>query len=206
MALDAHDKPETGNESRTGTAGSVTEWLAQAREGDDEAMDGLMPLVYDELRAIAHRQLRGERDQHTLSTTALVHEAYLRLVDQRRVAWQDRAHFFAVAARVMRRVLVDYARRRVAKKRDGVRQAVPLDEALLVADGQADMLVELDEALTRLAERDARMARVVELRFFAGLTEDETAQVLGVSPRTVRYDWIKAKGWLYRELSDEPPT
>jgi RNA polymerase sigma factor (TIGR02999 family) len=204
MALKAHDLPESGKGSPVNNAESVTQLLARAREGSDDAVERLMPLVYDELRAIAHGQLRGERTEHTLSTTGLVHEAYLRLVDQRKADWQDRTHFFAVAARVMRRVLVDYARRRTAKKRDGVRQAIPLDEALHLVEDQADMLVELDEALTRLAERDQRMARVVELRFFAGLTEDEIAQLLGVSPRTVRYDWIKAKGWLYRELSDGP--
>ena len=185
-------------------AESITELLTRARGAgwDGEAMDRLMPLVYDELRAIAHRQLRGERAYHTLSTTALVHEAYLRLVDQQRADWQDRVHFFAVAARVMRRVLVDYARRRVAKKREGVGKAIPLDEALLVAESQADMLLDLDEALTRLAAQDPRLARVVELRFFAGLTEAETAEALALSERTVRYDWIKAKGWLYRDLSD----
>lgn len=184
---------------------SITELLVRARDGGDaqQAMERLIPLVYDELRAIAHRQLRGERAQHTLGTTALVHEAYLRLVDQRRADWRDRAHFFAVAARVMRRVLIDYARRRAAGKRDGVRKAVSLDEALMVVDEQVDLLLELDEALTRLSEQDERLARVVELRYFAGLTDAETAEVLGVSPRTVRYDWIKAKGWLYRELSDE---
>ena len=204
MALKAHDMPESGKGPTAQHAESVTELLHRAREGSSEAVDRLMPLVYDELRAIAHGQLRGERSEHTLSTTGLVHEAYLRLVDQKKVDWQDRTHFFAVAARVMRRVLVDYARRRVAKKRDGLRQAIPLDDALHIVDSQADMMVELDEALTRLAERDERQARVVELRFFAGLTEDEVAEVLGVSPRTVRYDWIKAKGWLYRELSDDP--
>jgi RNA polymerase sigma factor (TIGR02999 family) len=204
MALDAHGQLKSGKSpiGEQGEGESVTQLLARARDGSDDAMEQLIPLVYDELRAIAHRQLRAERSQHTLSTTALVHEAYLRLVDQQHVEWQDRAHFFAVGARVMRRVLVDYARRRAAKKRDGVRKAVSLDEALLVVDDQADMLLDLDEALTRLAAHNGRMARVVELRFFAGLTEDEAAEVLGVSPRTVRYDWIKAKGWLYRELTD----
>src|SRR5688572_28694973 len=206
MALKARDMPESGKNSSVpqteSAAESVTELLHRAREGSGEAMDRLMPLVYDELRAIAHGQLRGERSEHTLSTTGLVHEAYLRLVDQKKVDWQDRTHFFAIAARVMRRVLVDYARRRMARKREGLREAIPLDDALHVVDSQADMMVELDEALTRLAERDQRMAKVVELRFFAGLTEDEVAEILGVSPRTVRYDWIKAKGWLYRELTD----
>ena len=136
-----------------------------------------------------------------------MNEVCLRLLGWDQARWQNRGHFFGVSAQMMRRVLVDYARRRTAKKRDGVRHAIPLDEALHLVNDQADMLVELDEALTRLADRDARMARVVELRFFAGLTEDEAAEVLGVSPRTVRYDWIKAKGWLYRELSfDAPPS
>ena len=206
MALDAQDVPENGKGSLDEQPESVTQLLALAREGSGDALERLMPLVYDELRAIAHGQLRGERTEHTLSTTGLVHEAYLRLVDQRKAEWQDRTHFFAVSARVMRRVLVDYARRRTAKKRNGVGQAIPLDEALYPVDAQADMMVDLDEALTRLAEQDPRMARVVELRFFAGLTEDEIGELLGVSPRTVRYDWIKAKGWLYRELSDVPTT
>ena len=184
---------------------SVTDLLARSREGAADALDELIPLVYDELRAIAHRQLRHERSHHTLSTTAVVNEAYLRLVDQRRVDWRDRTHFFGVAAHLMRRVLVDYARRRGARKREGARDAIPLDDALVAVEEQGDLLVALDDALARLAELDARLARVVELRFFAGLTEDETAEVLGVSPRTVRYDWVKAKGWLYRELVEAPP-
>jgi RNA polymerase sigma factor (TIGR02999 family) len=183
---------------------SVTDLLSRSRDGHADALNQLMPLVYDELRAIAHRQLRLERSHHTLSTTAVVNEAYLRLVDQRRVDWRDRAHFFGVAAQFMRRVLVDYARRRGAKKRDGARDAITLDEAMVAVDEQGDMLVALDEALSRLAGLDPRLARVVELRFFGGLTEAETAEVLGVSPRTVRYDWVKAKGWLFRELVDGP--
>jgi RNA polymerase sigma factor (TIGR02999 family) len=184
------------------SAESVTELLSRSREGDASALDRLVPFVYDELRAIAHGQLRGERAGHTLSTTALVNEAYLRLVDQRRADWRDRKHFFAVAARMMRRVLVDYARRRGARKREGARNLVPLEDALVSVEQESEMLVSLDEALTRLAERDARLVQVVELRFFGGLTEEETADVLGVSARTVRYDWVKAKGWLYRELSE----
>ena len=167
-----------------------------------DALERLVPLVYEELRAIAHRQLRSERANHTLSTTGLVHEAYLRLVDQRRVDWCDRTHFFAMAARVMRRVLVDYARRRGARKRDGARDAAPLDDALAAADEQADLIVALDEALERLAQLEERQARVVECRFFGGYTEEETAELLGVSSRTVRNDWVKAKGWLYRELRE----
>ena len=170
----------------------------------DAPLERLLPLVYDELRGIAHRQLRGERADHTLGTTGLVHEAYLRLVDQRRIDWHDRTRFFALAARVMRRVLVDYARRRGAQKRQGA--AVTLDDALASADGQADLIVAVDEALSRLAELDPRQARVVEMRFFGGLTEDEAAELLGVSARTVRNDWVKARGWLYRELREEPPA
>ena len=180
--------------------GEVTQLLHRARAGDDGAFEQLLPLVYDELRAIAHRQLRGERADHTLGTTGLVHEAYLRLVDQRRVDWRDRTHFFSVAARVMRRVLVDYARRRGARKREGIRDALPLDDAFAAADAQADLIVALDEALERLAVLEERQARVVEYRFFGGYTEEETAELLGISSRTVRNDWVKAKGWLYREL------
>lgn len=209
----ARDAPSCGltraNDRKAATglvnrADSVTELLARSRDGHADALDRLIPLVYDELRAIAHRQLRAERSHHTLSTTAVVNEAYLRLVDQHRVDWRDRSHFFGVAAHLMRRVLVDYARRRGAKKRDGARDALPLEEALVAVEEQGDMLVSLDEALSRLGDLEPRLARVVELRFFAGLTEDETAQVLGLSARTVRYDWVKAKGWLYRELTDAP--
>jgi RNA polymerase sigma factor (TIGR02999 family) len=196
---------EIGKEGFVESAESVTELLSRSREGDARALDRLVPFVYDELRAIAHGQLRGERSGHTLSTTALVSEAYLRLVDQRRADWRDRRHFFAVAARMMRRVLVDYARRRGARKREGVRSLVPLEDALVSVEQESEMLLSLDEALTRLAVHDTRLVQVVELRFFAGLTEDEAADVLGVSARTVRYDWVKAKGWLYRELSDTEP-
>ena len=175
--------------------------LHEARTGDADAMERLLPLVYDDLRRIAHRQLAGERDGHTVSTTALVHEAYLRLVDHRNADWEDRAHFLGVAAQAMRRVLVDYARRHRAAKRDGALYRVPLDDAMLVVEERADLLLGMDEALTRLAALDARQGRVVECRFFGGLTEDETAAVLGVTARTVRRDWIKARGWLHQELT-----
>jgi RNA polymerase sigma factor (TIGR02999 family) len=177
---------------------------AEAPEAPEAPLEQLLPLVYDELRGIAHRQLRGERPDHTLGTTGLVHEAYLRLVDQRRIDWHDRTRFFALAARVMRRVLVDYARRRGAQKRQGG-AAVTLDDALATADGQAELIIAVDEALSRLAGLDPRQARVVEMRFFGGLTEDEAAELLGISARTVRNDWVKARGWLYRELREEPP-
>lgn len=180
----------------------ITGLLVAWRGGDNGAFDRLFPLVYDELRAIAHRQLGGERREHTLGTTALVHEAYLKLVDQTRVQWTDRAHFFAVAARAMRRILVDYARRHRALKRGAVPARVSLSDATLVAQGRADTLVALDEALTRLSDLQERLSQVVECRFFGGLTEEETAEALGVTARTVRRDWVKAKGWLYEALQE----
>jgi RNA polymerase sigma factor (TIGR02999 family) len=159
-------------------------------------------VVYAELRRVAHHQLRAERPGHTLKTTDLVHEAYLRLAGQTRVAWADRAQFFALAARAMRRILVDYARRHRALRRGGDKDCVPLDEASLgtVAAERAQDLIALDDALTRLAAEEERLARVVELRFYAGLTEAEVARVLGLTPRTVARDWVKAKAWLHREV------
>ncbi len=183
------------------TQTEITVLLREMRNGAGDAMERLLPLVYDELRRIAHRQLAGERDGHTVSTTALVHEAYFRLVDHRHAEWDSRAHFFRVAALAMRRVLVDYARQHRAAKRDGALRQVPLDDAVLVVTQRADLLLGLDEALTRLAALDARQGHVVECRFFGGLTEEETAGVLGVTARTVRRDWIKAKGWLHQELT-----
>jgi RNA polymerase sigma factor (TIGR02999 family) len=192
----------------------ITEQLVALHRSDDPtAWDRLVPLVYSELRAIAHRQLHRERDYHTLSTTALVHEAYLKLADQRHVDWHDRAHFFAIAATVMRRVLIDYARRRCRAKRVSVHELVSIGatvdtfengrtETELVVSERATVLVALDEALARLAVLDERLVRVVECRFFGGLTEEETAIALGVTARTVRRDWIKAKGWLKRDLEE----
>jgi len=180
----------------------ITGLLLAWRAGDRHAVDRLFPLVYDELRRIAHRQLGRERPDHTLGTTALVHEAYLKLVDQSRAQLTDRAHFFAVAARAMRRILVDYARRHRALKRGGAPARVSLDDATLVADQRADTLVALDDALTRLTDVDERLSGVVECRFFGGLTEEETAEALGVTARTVRRDWVKAKGWLSQALRE----
>ena len=188
------------------TQSEVTALLHEMRSGvssNASAMERLLPLVYDDLRRLAHRQLGGERNGHTVSTTALVHEAYLRLVD-RHAGWEDRAQFFGVAAQAMRRVLVDYARQHRAAKRTGALEQVPLDDTSLVVEERADSLLALDEALTRLARLSARQGRVVECRFFGGLTEDETAAVLGVTSRTVRRDWIKAKGWLHQELTGMP--
>jgi RNA polymerase sigma factor (TIGR02999 family) len=160
-------------------------------------------MVYEELRRIASRHLRAERSGHTLTTSALVHEAYLKLVDQKRAEWNDHAHFLAVAAQAMRRVLIDYARQHHAAKRGGDRQRVTLESGVIGPGGdRAESLIALDDALTRLAKLDDRQARVVECRFFAGMTEDETARVLGITARTVRRDWVKAKAWLYEEIRD----
>jgi RNA polymerase sigma factor (TIGR02999 family) len=179
---------------------NVTQMLVDLRGGNRALVDELYPLIYDELRRIAHRILSGERKGHTLSTTALVHEAYFKLVDQHRVEWQDRAHFCAVAAQAMRRILVDYARRRNAKKRGGKAVHLQLDENAIAIDQQAGLLISLDAALDRLKRLNMRLSQVVDLRFFGGLTEEEMAEVLGVSSRTVRRDWVKARAWLYREL------
>ena len=160
-------------------------------------------MVYEELRRIARRHLRAEREGHTLTTSALVHEAYLKLADQTRAEWNDHAHFLAVAAQAMRRVLIDYARQHHAAKRGGDRQRVTLESGVIGPGGErAESLMALDDALTRLAKLDDRQARVVECRFFAGMTEEETARVLGITARTVRRDWVKAKAWLYEEIRD----
>ena len=169
-------------------------------DGDAKALHQLTPIVYDELHRLARRYLRGERRDHSLQTTALVNEAYLRLVDHTRMEWQDRAHFFAVSAQVIRRILVDHARRRNVKRGRGLRR-VALDEATMIGGDRPTDLAALDDALTLLAERDPRKAQVVEMRFFGGLSVEESAEVLGVSPVTVMRDWRTAKAWLYRELS-----
>lgn len=181
----------------------VTELLLAWNGGDADALDKLMPLVYDELHRLAHRYLSGERAGHMLQTTALVNEAYLRLIDASRVQWQNRAHFFAVSAQLMRRVLVDFARARQYQKRGGGAQQVSLEEALVVSVDRGDELIALDDALTTLATADERASQVVELRFFGGLSIEETAEVLGISPETVKRDWSWAKVWLLRELSNE---
>ena len=179
----------------------VTRLLVAWRGGDAGALDRLLPLVYAELRRVAHRYMRDERPNHPLQTTALVHEAYLRLIDVTRVDWQSRNHFFAVSAQLMRRILVEAARRRNAGKRGGDASHVPLDEAFVpAADRGADLLA-LDEALEHLAALAPRKARVVELRYFAGLSVKETADVIGVSVETVMRDWRMAKLWLQRDLS-----
>jgi RNA polymerase sigma factor (TIGR02999 family) len=184
----------------------VTSLLVAWSEGDSDALAQLVPKVYAELHRLAHHQLRAERSGRTLQTTALVHEAYLRLVDTRRVRWESRAHFLAVAAQAMRRVLVDAARARLARKRGGGESPVLLDDALLAAPERSASLVALDDALTTLASVDPRKSQVVELRYFAGLSVAETSAVLGVSPETVQRDWRVAKAWLLRELSGGGPA
>ena len=178
----------------------VTRLLISWSNGDPVALDQLMPMVYSELRSLASRYLRRERIDHTLQPTALVNEAYLRLVDQRSVQWQNRAHFFGVAAQMMRRILVDHAKSHHRAKRGGGARNVSLDEAIGVTDERAAGLVVLDEALTRLAELDERKSRVVELRYFGGLSVEETAEVLQVSVNTVLRDWKLAKAWLYNQI------
>jgi RNA polymerase sigma factor (TIGR02999 family) len=181
----------------------ITQWLHAWSGGDPTALNELLPLVYDELRRQAARYLRRERRNHTLQTTALVHEAYLKLAEQTQIQWANRAQFFGIAAQMMRRILVDYARHRHRDKRGGSNEDVPLEEAatLVVSGGQNVDLLALDEALTRLAALDAEQARVVELRYFGGLSVEETAEVTGRSLATINRDWRSAKVWLHRELS-----
>src|SRR5881394_1221032 len=182
----------------------VTQLLQQWSHGDDAALAELTPLVYDELRRIAHRHMGGQRPDHTLQTTALVNEAYLRLADQSNPNWQSRAHFFAVAARAMRRILVNYAKSNRTQKRGGGAAKIELDEAAILSPEQSKEIVDLHEALEKLGTLDSRKAQVVELKFFGGLNYDEIAEVLKISPVTVRRDWEFAKIWLYTELHSPP--
>ena len=178
----------------------VTNLLTRWSHGDDAALTELTPLVYEELRRIAHHFMEGQRSDHTLQTTALVNEAYLRLADQTNPSWQNRAHFFAVAVRAMRQIVVDYARSYQSQKRGGGALKVELDEAAIVSPEQSKEIIDLHEALERLATLDSRKAQVVELKYFGGLNYDEIAEVLKVSRITVRRDWEFAKVWLYTEL------
>jgi RNA polymerase sigma factor (TIGR02999 family) len=180
---------------------NLTILLAEASNGNQGALDRLIPIVYHELHAIAERCLRGERSNHTLQPTALVNEAYVRLIDQRRVTWKNRAHFFGVAASLMRRILVDHARANRAKKRAGGLARVTLNEGNVPAGERTVDLVLLDDALQELARKDPKLARLVELKFFTGLTTKETASVLGVSTATVEREWGAARAWLFREMS-----
>jgi RNA polymerase sigma-70 factor, ECF subfamily len=180
----------------------VTQLLQQCSRGDDSALVELTPLVYQELRRLAHHYMKGERPDHTLQTTALVNEAYLRLADQTHPSWQNRAHFFAVAARAMRRILVSYARSNRAQKRGGGGARMELDQAAIMSPEQSNEIVDVHEALEKLATLDERKAQVVELKYFGGLNHDEIAEVLKVSTMTVRRDWVFAKTWLYDELQN----
>lgn len=181
----------------------VTQLLIRLTDGNTQALDELLPLIYDELRSLANRYLRRERSDHTLQPTALVHEAYLKLIDQKHVRWQNRAHFFGVAANMMRRILVDHARRHTADKRGGEAEKMPLEEEILVvaSDNKSVELLALDEALENLTKIDPQKARIVEMRYFGGLSVEETAEVLGVSPVTVKRQWRMAKAWLYGQIS-----
>jgi RNA polymerase sigma factor (TIGR02999 family) len=178
----------------------VTQLLRDWSDGDKAALDRLMPLVYAELHRRAKHYMRGERSGHTLQPTALINEAYLRLINYKEMRWQNRAHFFAVAAQAMRRILVDHARRRKAEKRGDAGYVIPLDEVVAAAEPRDVDLVALDDALTGLAAIDPQKSRIVELRFFSGLSIEETAEVLGVSPDTIRRHWNSAKAWLHREV------
>jgi RNA polymerase sigma factor (TIGR02999 family) len=182
------------------TSADVTALLSELTKGNSEAGSKLIPLVYDQLRRLANAYMRRERTGHTLQTTALVHEAYLKLLGQHSVDWQNRAHFFGIAAQVMRRVLIDHARSHVRDKRGGGREHVQFDEALVFSPERSAEFLELNAALERLSEMDARQAQIVEMRFFAGLTVEETAEVLKISPKTVKRDWSVAKAWLHGEL------
>ena len=192
------------------SAHQITELLVSWRNGDKAALDQLMPLVYDELHSLAHRYMKRERPGQTLQTTALVNEAYLRLVDSKQVEWRNRAHFFAIAAQIMRHLLVDRARSRHSAKRGGGGRQVTLDETAVISSERDMELLGLDEALNKLAAFDERKSRLVELRYFGGLSVEEAAEVLGLSGITVKREWLKTKAWLYRELrqtqSDEAST
>ncbi|MDQ3063724.1 MAG: sigma-70 family RNA polymerase sigma factor [Acidobacteriota bacterium] len=186
------------------SAQDLTQMLIQLSEGRAQVVDDILPLIYDELRRLAGNYLRRERSDHTLQPTALVHEAYLKLIDQTQVKWQNRAHFFGIAANIMRRILVDYARQHRADKRGGAAEKLPLEEEILiVSEGKSAELLALDEALENLAKIDEQKSKIVELRYFGGLSVEETAEVLGVSEVTVKRHWRMAKAWLYGQLSQE---
>ena len=187
----------------TSSPHKVTQLLIDWGNGSQDALEQLFPLVYEELRRLAHRYMRRERSGHTLQTTAVVHEAYLRLVDQKHVQWQNRAHFFAIAAQMIRRILITHAQSHAYGKRGGGTLKVSLDEAAILSKERAGELIALDDALASLTAIDPRRSQVVELRFFGGLSNEEIAEVLRVSPNTVIRDWNVAKAWLYREMSKE---
>lgn len=200
-------RSSTGRKGSAGGSGvshsdpnDVTRLLEAAGGGDPRAAQRLLPLVYDQLRKAAQKEMAGERPDHTLQATALVHEAYLRLVGSHRGAWDNRAHFYVAAAEAMRRILIEHARKRGRIKRGGDRARVPLSAAYLAEEAHHEEIMSVDDAIRRLEERDSRMASIVRLRFFAGLSTGETAETLGVSDRTVRREWAVARAWLHREL------
>jgi len=184
----------------------LTELLRGWNGGDQKALERIVELAYPELRKMARRSLRRERPEHTIQATALVHEAYLRLVDVRQMRWQDRAHFFAITAKVMRRILIDHARAQGCSKRGGEMRRMSLDDALMISPESDPEIVRLDEALEDLAKFDSRKAQVVEMRYFGGLTSDEIASVLGISTQSVNRDWSLAKAWLVREMTRQEPS
>src|SRR5207248_5888316 len=196
--------PTTAREIAAGTRRQIqeqiTQLLANWSQGDGAALERLIPLVYEELRHLAHRYMEGQRPDHTLQTTALVNEAYLRLADQSKPHFTNRSHFFAVAAKAMRHILVDHAKAQQRQKRGAGASKIDLDEAALISPEQTGAILDLNDALERLATLDSRAAQVVELRFFGGLNQDEMAEVLTISPITVRRDWVFARAWLYKEL------
>jgi RNA polymerase sigma-70 factor, ECF subfamily len=199
-----------GNERMNPSQSNITVLLSEFTRGNKEAEQKLIPLVYQELRRLARSYMRSERPGHTLQTTALVHEAYLRLVGQQTPHWDSRSHFFGMAAQLMRRILIDHARSHLRKKRGGLNEVLPLDETLAFSPEHSEDLLRVDEALGRLAALDPRQSRIVELRFFGGLTIQEASEVLRISPKTVKRDWAVAKAWLHAELrnrdGDVPKT
>ena len=185
---------------------TISRLIESVRNGDASAAAALTPLLYDELHRLAVYHMRNERAGHTLQATALVNEAYLKLIDNREANWQNRAHFLAIASQAMRRVLIDHARSKRRVKRGGLQQKVSLEDVVIAAEEQTYDLIELDSALDRLAKVDPRQSRIVELRFFGGLSVDQTAEVLHISPKTVKRDWAVARAWLHRELRTSPET
>jgi len=196
-------KTPRGFQLRADSSSPITALLFRWREGDPRALEQLVPLVYDELRRLANHYLRQERSDHTLQGTALVHEAYLRLAGENPPAWQNRAHFFGIAANIMRRILVEHARSHNAAKRGGSAVLLTLDDAIAFPQRNDLDILELDRALSDLAALDEQQGRIVELRFFAGLSIEDTSEVLGISPATVKRDWVTARAWLYREITGE---
>jgi len=199
-------KKRLGQSLSSDRATPVTGLLLRWRKGDREALEQLIPLVYDELRRLARQRLRRERSDHTLQSTALVHEAYLRLAGQNPPEWQNRAHFFAIAARVMRQILVEHARARLTAKRGSGAFTLALDESISVPNRVNLDMIALDRALTELSQQDDQQSRIVELRFFSGLTIEDTSEVLGISPATVKREWMIARAWLFRAMTGETPA